>query len=246
MTDQSDIRAHIHTLERQILQLKAFVGVLVAVLVIGLTYTGLPVVQAQSADRILRARGIVIEDEAGRARILIGAPIPAASNRVRTDEKRVRELWAGRYPNPDQYMGFYKDYRHATNGVLILDENGFDRVVVGDPVPDPNIGKRLGPSTGIVINDESGSERSGYGLLKVDGKNRVVLGLDSARGTEGLTLSLFDEGSVGLAVRDQQRLVYVGSAPAGQRLTGAAGAFHGLLVRGADGVRFVQNAAAEK
>ncbi len=246
MTDQPDIRTRIHALERQVAQLKAFVGVLVAALVVGLLYAGLPVVEAQSADRILRARGIVIEDEAGRERVLIGAPIPAASNRVRTDEKRVRALWSGRYPNPDQYMGFYKDYQHATNGILILDENGFDRVAVGDPVPDPNIGKRLGPSTGIVINDEHGSERSGYGLLKVGGNNRVVLGLDSARGTEGLTLSLFDEGSVGLSIRDQQRLVYVGSAPVGQRLTGAPGAFHGLLVRGADGVRFVQNAAAEK
>lgn len=39
----------------------------------------------RSDDQILRARGLVIVDAAGRERILIGAPIPAAANRVRTD-----------------------------------------------------------------------------------------------------------------------------------------------------------------
>ena len=138
--------------------------------------------EAQSSDRILRVRGIIVEDTAGHERILIGAPIPAAQNRVRTDDARVRQLWATRYPNADRYMNFYKDYQHATNGILILDEKGFDRVALGDPVPDPNVGKRIGPSTGMVINDEQGNERSGYGLLNVNGRYRVVLGMDSAQG----------------------------------------------------------------
>ena len=110
-------------------------------------------------DGILRARGLIIEDDAGRERILIGAPIPEAANRVRTDESRVREVWLPRFS--EEYMDWYQDYNHSTNGILILSEDGFDRIALGDPKPDPNIGKRIGPSTGMVINDAEGFERMG-------------------------------------------------------------------------------------
>jgi hypothetical protein len=83
---------------------------------------------------------------------------------------------------------------------------------------------------------------SWYGLINVDGKHRVVLGLDSAQGQEGLTLSLFDEGAVGLSVRDRQRSIYIGGHPSPVDLTGVADPFFGLLLRGPDGVRFAQNA----
>jgi hypothetical protein len=129
---------------------------------------------------------------------------------------------------------------------LILDENGFDRVALGDPVPDPSIGKRIGPSTGVVINDAQGFERSGYGLLKVKGRYRVALGMDSAKGREGLTLALIEEGPVGVAVTAGDRVVYLGSAPARDATTGLATAFHGLLVPVGDGIRFVANRAAAK
>ena len=129
-----------------------------------------------ATDGVLRVRGLVIEDAAGRERILIGAPIPEAANRVRTDEARVREIWGPRFPDEEQYMGYYQDYDHSTNGLVILSEDGFDRLVLGDPVSDPNIGRRIGPSTGLVINDAEGFERSGYGLLDVNGLYRVVLG----------------------------------------------------------------------
>jgi len=119
-------------------------------------------VEAQSGDRILRVRGIVVEDAAGRERILIGAPIPAAQNRVRTDLARVRSEWAGRYPNADRYINYYKDYQHGANGILILDEKGFDRIALGDPAPDPNIGKRIAPDTGIVITEAFRWLRAAY------------------------------------------------------------------------------------
>lgn len=247
MKNEQDACDRITKLERELLQLKAFALILIAILaLIGFRSVNLKAVQAQPSDRILRARGLIIEDEAGRERILLGAPVPLARNRVRTDASRVKELWAKRYPDPNRYMDWYKDYRHATNGLLILDEKGFDRIALGDPVPDPNIGKRIGPSTGVVINDEQGFERSGYGLLKVEGRYRVVVGLDSAQGREGLTLGLLDEGPVGITVQEGKRLVYVGSAPSTERLTGIAEPFHGLLVRGAEGVRFIANAAPEK
>jgi hypothetical protein len=246
MTHPLDTENRIRKLEKDLRLLKTYSLILTALL-IGCACV-LPSWQPLQADppgdRILRARGLIIEDEAGKERILLGAPVPAARNRVRTDPARVKELWAKNFPK--EYLDWYKDYRHATNGLLILDENGFDRIVLGDPVPDANIGKRIGPSTGMVINDEQGFERSGYGLLKVKERYRVVLGMDSLKGREGLTLALIDEGPVGVTVGDGRRVVYLGSAPAQDSTTGLTVPFHGLLVRGMDGIKLLSNAAAEK
>lgn len=228
----------IQKLERDVKWLKAYAAILTCVLV----FTALtPLGQSTSGDRVIRARGLIIEDEEGRERILLGAPIPDAANRVRTDLERVREIWGSRFGG--RYMEFYKEYRNDMNGLLILDANGFDRIAVGDPTPDPNIGRRIAPATGIEINDEQGYERTGYGLLKVDGLYRVVLGLDSDRGTEGLTLSLFDGGKVGLSVYGDRSL-FLGTAPPGA-MAGLAGAFHGLRVGQGDEVSYEINAASE-
>lgn len=156
-------------------------------------------------DEIITARGIVITDSLGRDRILIGAPIPSVEGRVRTDPARVREHWAGRYPDPDQYMGYYANY-----GMLVLDENGFDRLVVGNPVPDPNIGRRIAPSTGLVMNDKEGFERTGYGVLDLGERYRVVLGLDGEQG-EGVVLYLDDAGRRGMAVIDGEHSARLGA-----------------------------------
>ncbi|NIN70816.1 MAG: hypothetical protein GTO46_02550 [Gemmatimonadetes bacterium] len=228
----------IQKLERDLKWLKAYAAILTCVLV----FTALaPLGQSTSEDGIIRVRGLIIEDEEGRERILLGAPIPDAANRVRTDLERVREIWGSRFG--ERYMEFYKDYRNDMNGLLILDANGFDRIAVGDPTPDPNIGRRIAPATGIEINDEEGYERTGYGLLKVDGLYRVVLGLDSDRGTEGLTLSLFDGGKVGLSVYGERSL-FLGTAPPGA-MTGVSGEFHGLRLGSGDEVSYEINAAAE-
>ena len=182
-----------------------------------------------ATDGVIRTRGLIIEDEAGRERILIGAPVPEAANRVRTDEARVREVWAPRFP--DAYMGYYQDYIHETNGMLILSDDGFDRLVVGDPVPDPNIGRRIAPSTGMVINDGQGFERTGYGVLAVNGRYNVGLGLDTDRIEEGLSLVLHDDGPRGILVGTLADGIFLGSAPAGHDWTGLAEEFQGMLVR---------------
>lgn len=196
------------------------------------------------SDRILLAKGLVLQDSEGRERILIGAPIPKARNRVRTDFSRAMKVWGNRLPK--EYGEWYQSYRHDMNGVLILDEKGFDRVAVGDPVPDPNIGKRIAPSTGIVINDDQGFERTGYGLSKVEGRNRVVLGLDSARGQEGVVLALFDEGPLGLTVQEGDRRIYLGISPHESTVTGEAEPFHGLVLRSGVEVKRQINAAQRK
>lgn len=187
-------------LQKQIRHLQVcvvFLGVAVVVL-IGSAFS-----TAEKHDGVLRARGLIIEDDQGKERILIGSPIPEAKNRVRTDLARVREIWGKRFP--EKYMEWYQGYQKNMNGILILDANGFDRVGLGDPVPDPNTGKRIAPSSGLVLNDEEGFERSGYGLLKVESRYRVVLGMDNAKGQEGATLFLEDDGPIGLEIQDGTR-----------------------------------------
>ena len=143
----------------------------------------------------------------------------------------MREVWGPRYPDAEQYVGYYQDYNHSTNGILILSEDGFDRIALGDPKPDPNIGKRIGPNTGVVVNDAAGFERTGYGLLDMDGHYRVGLGVDSDRGTEGLTLTLDDKsGEVGVFLRDEQGRIILGNVAAGHGLTGLPDPFQGLLL----------------
>lgn len=157
---------------------------------------------------VIRVKGLVIFDDEGRDRILIGAPIPASPARMRTDTAAVRRSWASRMPA--EYMKWYENYRHDMNGILVLDEHGIDRLALGHDYPDPIIGQRLGRGTGLVINDSIGLERSGYGLLTVGGEDRVVLGLDRKNGTEGVSLVVLEDGTTGLVVNDnirQERLL---------------------------------------
>jgi hypothetical protein len=188
--------------------------------------------RAPAADSgVLRVRGIVVEDSLGRERILIGAPIPHAANRVRTDSARVAATWAPRFP--PEYLDWYRGYRHGMNGILVLDEGGFDRLAVGHDVPDPNIGRRIGRSTGVIVNDAQGFERSGYGLLSVDGADRVVLGLDRAGG-EAVSLIVDEEGRAGLVAGDADRRMLLGSFPGSDLGAGEREALFGLHLSDGD------------
>ena len=238
----TDTEHAIEHLQRQLRNLKIVTATMGSALLI-LTVAAFH----QTPSGILRARGIIIEDQAGRERILIGAPIPPARSRVRTDMARVAQLWAGRFPSRAQYMEYYRGYRHAMHGILVLDENGFDRVAIGDSVPDPNIGKRIGPSTGIVINDQEGFERSGYSLLNVGGQYRVVLGLDTKHGTEGLALAVRDNGAVGLSVYgNDQSVAFLGNAPANDPSTGVPDSVFGFVLRQGAQVRHILNAVSPR
>ena len=212
-------------------------SILATVFAAGFAVLGLSAFSVQQGRGIVRTRGIIVEDDKGRERILIGAPIPAAKNRVRTDLARVQKEWAPRFPDPARYMGFYKNYRHTLHGLLVLDENGHDRVALGDSTPDPNIGQRIGPGTGIQINNSQGFERSGYSLLNVNGVERVVLGLDSKQGREGLTLALDDAGRVQVMVRDGDKMMLLGTlSPTEQAFEGARPDF-GVVVRDGNQLR---------
>ena len=113
----------------------------------------------RGGDDIIRTKGIIVTDQNGKDRILIGAPVPSSENRIRSNFDKAKNAWGKRFPSFD----WYKTLNNATNGMIILDEHGYDKIAIGDPVPDPNIGKRVAPSVGLAINDNEGFERSGWG-----------------------------------------------------------------------------------
>lgn len=133
----------------------------------------IPATADQSAN-VLRVRGLIIEDAWGHERILLGAPVPKVPGRKRQDD---------------------------VTGLIVLGENGADRIALAYPVPDPQIkgkiSKRISPSAGLVVNDPEGNERGGFGAFD-DG--RVVLGLDYPD-NEAVSLSVIPEwGFAGLTI----------------------------------------------
>lgn len=144
---------------------------------------------------LVRTRGIIVQDEAGRDRILIGAPFPHSHHRIRTDSVKARAAWADGLGG-EEYMRWYSDYRHSGNGLLLLNAAGHDQLVLGDELPDPNTGKRITVPTGLLWNDTLGFERGGLGLNRLieGGRYRNGLGLDD-EGGEGLHLFILEDGS---------------------------------------------------
>jgi hypothetical protein len=107
---------------------------------------------------VLHVKGLIVEDANGHDRVLIGAPIPSASGRTRKDN---------------------------TVGMIVLGANGADRLALAAPAPEPQIegvvGHRIGGETGLILDDDHGDERGGFGVLDNDG--RVSLGLDYPHGS---------------------------------------------------------------
>ena len=168
-------------------------------LIAGLAPSGRP-------REVLRTRGIVIVDAQGRDRILIGAPIPASGSRIRSDYEKAKRAWGGRYPDFEWYRGL----EHSTNGIVVIDERGYDRIVLGDPNPDPNIGKRVAPASGIAVNDQEGFERTGWGYFPT--LNRTALGIDTPNGNEGVMVGVLDDSTAGVVVMDGGPAIFLGNA----------------------------------
>jgi hypothetical protein len=63
-------------------------------------------------------------------------------------------------------------------GLVIVDEQGRDRIIMGAPVPDPpKIGKRINPAHGMIILDHNGYERWGVGIM--DNTGQMAMGFDA-------------------------------------------------------------------
>lgn len=204
--------------------LKVYAGLMTILVIVLFVKVFLP----PASPGILRTRGLVIEDASGRERILIGAPVPEAASRVRTDMAKVIKAWGRRFPNLD----WYNTLDNSTNGILILDANGFDRIAIGDPTPDPNIGKRIAPAVGIQINDQEGFERAGWGYMPA--MNRVALGLDTQGGQEGVMLFALEDDTTGMNINAGEKSLFLGSAPNKNAKTVVQGPFFGLLLREKD------------
>jgi hypothetical protein len=169
--------ARLARLERRVRRLQgaaaALAGTLLVTLLVAMRARSAETAGAPAAD-VLRVRGLVVEDAEGRPRVVLGAPVGELPGRRRAD---------------------------ASTGLLVLDEDGDDRLSVGSPTIAPQVAGRLyervAAGTGLVVNDDKGNERAGFGHLA---NGRVVLGLDHERG-EGVVLFIdSDNGYQGLLV----------------------------------------------
>ncbi len=191
-----DLELRMQALEGRYRRLQMLLAVCAALGCLWMLTGQTPAIRAQSSD-ILRVRGLIIEDENGRERILLGAPIPKVGARRRSD---------------------------PVNGLVVLGEKGVDRVAVAYPMPSPQIGgrvnQRVAAASGISFNDQNGNERGGLGAFD-DG--RVTLGLDYENGAEAITFAVDSaENLARISVRDRNTWIR------GQ-----------LLVHGATGARLV-------
>lgn len=126
-------------------------------------------------SKILRVRGIVIEDATGLPRMLIGAPV---SNKGRKRQDDV-------------------------TGLVLLGSDGTDRLTIGTADYDQKNGTlqhRIANGVGVLLNDANGNERGGFGILD---NGRVTLGLDRANGEEGAFLTVEDaDDFAGLLIKN--------------------------------------------
>lgn len=132
------LRQDVISLRRQTRLLQC--GLVVAI--VGLLTVALP----RTGD-VLRARGLVIEDGAGRQRIVLGASGP--------DDTR--------------------ETTRSVATLVFKSETGRDRVVIGQE-PDPNLGgkvyRRVAPGWGMLVNAADGTERGGFSDL--DGRGASI------------------------------------------------------------------------
>lgn len=162
MNEIKQLQVRIAALERR--QKIVRLGCVALIIVLAASW-GLTSSFAQSrTQNILRVRGLIIEDENGKARILLGAPIPTVAERKRRD---------------------------ISIGMVLLDQSGVDRLQVGAPLPGPQmrgvVSQRISPTTGLVFNGTDGNERGGLG---VQDEGTAAFGLDFPNGREGVHLAV--------------------------------------------------------
>ncbi len=132
--------------------------------------------RANEDERVMRVRGLVVEDAQGRPRILLGAPVPKVAGRKRQDDD---------------------------TGIILVGENGADRVAIGMPTPAPQGGgkvhQRISPGAGLVVDDLEGNERGGIGVLD-NGRGAVCLDYPDPIGRDAICLGVLPEGLAGLII----------------------------------------------
>lgn len=211
---EKDILKKIHEIESQYKKLKQLFKGFVSITLVGafsLAFT------TNNKFDLIRTKGIIIEDDAGKDRILIGAPIPYSKDRVRTDTNLVRKFFASEInpQNKDQYMKWYKNYRHSAYGMVVMNEKGIDVMQLGDKLSDPNVGRRIFLPTGILLNNQKGLEVGGFGTHTFDdGRSGVALGLDDPKnGREAFHALVLSDGTRALILQDANGKLVLGFGP---------------------------------
>ena len=148
----SDLPAEIARLRRQLRLQQTILSVM------GVGFVVLTVAAWQSTDpEVIRARGFVVEDAEGRARVVLGAPMELPG----------------------------REAAQSGAGIAVLSETGQVRVAMGSPTPAPRIDGRLvertAGSSGLVFTDGDGNERGGLGAF-ADGRANMCL--DYGRGVK--------------------------------------------------------------
>lgn len=218
---ENEILKRLNEIEKNYKNLKRIVSGSILILIISIICFGFT--RIEKFD-IIRAKGLIIEDQNGKDRILIGAPIPNSKNRVRTDTNLVRKYFAGDiYPkDPNKYMEWYKKYRHSAYGMVVLNEKGIDVMQLGDQLSDPNVGRRIFLPTGILLNNQKGMEVGGFGTHTFDdGRSGVALGLDDpGNGGEALHAVVLSDGTRALILQDAKGKLVVGFGNASNNIFG--------------------------
>ncbi|AQX09969.1 hypothetical protein [Elizabethkingia ursingii] len=117
----------------------------------------------------IRVKNIIVEDDMGKDRIIIASDFSKTKSRIRKD---------------------------SLGGVLVLDENGHDQVLLGHSRTAQFNGKKIIRTQnekpyGLYINDENGDERGG--ITYYNKRKIAVLGLDNSTG-EGVHLLASEKG----------------------------------------------------
>lgn len=198
-----------------------------------------------NSGKVIKTRGIIVVDEQGRDRVLIGAPIPQTENRVLTNKTKALAAWKNKIPENHPYWNNFYDLHTAGVGMIILDENGFDRVAIGDQLPDANTGKRIGSATGITIHNERGFERAGFGTIRTADGMRVGLGMDDEHG-EALNLFVAKGFGAGLRINDSKNQLLFGTLEPKKMYNNSEQPFSGFMFRQGNEVKHQLNVLEKK
>ncbi len=191
-----------HHLQKEIAALKRKSRLLQAILLLIVVYllvSGWIGNRNKGRFERVTANEIVVRDSDGHDRIILSPQIVASQTRLRSD---------------------------TLEGILILDRNGTDRVLLGATPTiqsEGTIMKRVDNSVpwGFAFNDSLGNERGGFGYY--DSRGLVSFGMDNRSG-EGLTMFVADGNlygqKVGLVMQQENagQAVYLGASQEGQTM----------------------------
>lgn len=175
----------------------------------------------------LRVKGIVVEDDLGNERILIGAPIPFVSGRK--DKKEMQVI--GHRNRHYQLELAEGKYRKNDYGIMLLDSLGFDRIMIGQQYGKTDQEKQKPPFTGISIYDSLGEKRTEYGISHAIGNEKTHLELNTVNKEEKIALSINEYGVTGLRVQSPDKNIFLGKTDSINPFFKKQKPFNGIIMK---------------